>query len=255
MGMFISTPDSFDARTGAEMCRVHDVIYQQGACSACLAFAASAVLGYRSCINSNIDYLPSPYRLFDCLANNCDEGLTMIKVETARIRGIGDINGTPHQFGWGCRYLDEEHPVSEWVSYAAHGKDSMKVDLYYHGPAVAHIYVDPLFYGFRGGYNVYPLRHIDTIPEEKVHSLHAVVVIGWGLEPEPHWVIQNSWGHHWGDNGVGKVAMHSISSHYGWKNDPYSLSDNVLVATWLSVGVVSLLAALLNAKTVTTGGQ
>lgn len=35
---------------------------------------------------------------------------------------------------------------------------------------------------------------------------HAVVVIGWGTESDiPYWLIKNSWGENWGDNGYIKI--------------------------------------------------
>lgn len=31
---------------------------------------------------------------------------------------------------------------------------------------------------------------------------HAVKIIGWGIEDKkPYWLVTNSWGKHWGENG------------------------------------------------------
>jgi hypothetical protein len=171
----------------------------------------------------------------------------MTKIETARIRGIGDLNGTPPVFGWGCKYKDSS-PISDWIGYSSYGEHSMKADLYYYGPAVTNIYVDPLFYGYRGSPDVYNLRHVDSVPDEYIDSLHAVAIIGWGVDPEPHWVIQNSWGPYWGSGGFVKVPIRSITAQYSWKHDPYSVSDTVMVVAWACATVVSIITFLMTSK-------
>ena len=44
---------------------------------------------------------------------------------------------------------------------------------------------------------------------------HEVVVVGWGTyEGIPYWIIKNSWGHWWGDNGYIKLKRgRKIDSH------------------------------------------
>lgn len=34
---------------------------------------------------------------------------------------------------------------------------------------------------------------------------HALMVIGWDEHPVPHWIVKNSWGYAWGQNGIGRV--------------------------------------------------
>ena len=35
---------------------------------------------------------------------------------------------------------------------------------------------------------------------------HALVIIGWGDDPVPHWIVHNSWGSDWGNNGKAKIS-------------------------------------------------
>ena len=37
---------------------------------------------------------------------------------------------------------------------------------------------------------------------------HAVLTVGYGADDNiPYWIIKNSWGHLWGDDGYIKIAM------------------------------------------------
>ena len=237
VGLFFSPPDVFDATEGASNCRVGHIIFQQGSCSACLAFASSAALGYRMCLNENQDFMPSPFRMFDCLAEDCEHGLTITSVEGVRMLGIGDINATPPIFGWGCEFK-QDTAISDWVGYFAYGEASMKTDIYLFGPAVADIFVDPLFHMYRGLPDVFQMEHISRIPLKTINSLHAVVIVGWGTDPEPHWVIQNSWGVDWGRYGRAKIPITALTSHHSWRSDRYFWSDLTLLCGWMTAMAV-----------------
>jgi hypothetical protein len=233
VGLLVAPPLEYDATEGASSCRIDHIVFQQGHCGACLAFASSVALGYRICLNDHVDFVPSPFRIFDCLAKSCSNGLSIPEVEGARMQGIGDLNATPARFGWGCRFT-EESVASSWVGYFAYGETSMKTDIYLFGPSVTSIYVDPLFYLYTGRPDVYQLMHVRKKPPH-IDSTHAVAIIGWGDQPEPHWVIQNSWGAEWGNAGRAKVPIESITSHHAWRSDSYFYGDLVLLCVWLVV--------------------
>jgi len=38
---------------------------------------------------------------------------------------------------------------------------------------------------------------------------HILSIVGWGTDPEhgPYWILRNSWGTYWGENGYGKIKM------------------------------------------------
>lgn len=45
-------------------------------------------------------------------------------------------------------------------------------------------------------------------PKSKVLGSHAVRVIGWGVGRDtPYWLVANTWGRNWGEDGYVKFAM------------------------------------------------
>merc|ERR1719213_1487178 len=50
---------------------------------------------------------------------------------------------------------------------------------------------------------------------------HAVVAIGYGEEAgHKYWVIQNSWGNDWGEDGRIRLERHETGDYCGMNNDP-----------------------------------
>lgn len=63
----------------------------------------------------------------------------------------------------------------------------------------------------------------DNEDPKKFMGCHAVVIVGWGIEKSPitlddgtvlentpYWIVRNSWGTEWGNNGYFKIAMNRI---------------------------------------------
>lgn len=98
----------------------------------------------------------------------------------------------------------------------AENEYSIMYDIYHHGPVTATIQVfDPMarerlhqnFYLYQGG--IYGTNWNLGDPRES-DGYHAIAVIGWGEElvnnvPVKYWIIRNSWGPDWGENGYGRI--------------------------------------------------
>lgn len=69
--------------------------------------------------------------------------------------------------------------------------------------------------------NWYNVKSDGKIPNVygKYYGGHAVLIVGWTANNE--WIILNSWGDNWGDNGLGYISMSQT------KNEVWCIVDNV----------------------------
>lgn len=65
------------------------------------------------------------------------------------------------------------------------------------GPVQASFYVYQDFLAYKSG--VYRYASGENV------GRHSIKIIGWGESPEPYWLVSNSWGKEWGDNGFFKI--------------------------------------------------
>jgi cathepsin X len=82
------------------------------------------------------------------------------------------------------------------------GALNMKKELWARGPLACAIAADDKFYfGYKGG--IYSTT-------TKAESDHVITVVGWGKtdEGQEFWIVRNSWGSHWGENGFFRIEMH-----------------------------------------------
>lgn len=68
----------------------------------------------------------------------------------------------------------------------------------------------------------------DLSMSTKNYGGHAITIVGWKtIGDKLYWIIQNSWGDQWGDNGR---AL--LSEEYPWLESPYALVDNNIETDW-----------------------
>ena len=82
------------------------------------------------------------------------------------------------------------------------GALNMKKELWARGPLACSIAADDKFYyGYKGGI------YSTTTKDE---SDHVITVTGWGKtdEGQEFWIVRNSWGTYWGENGYYRVTMY-----------------------------------------------
>ena len=143
------------------------------------------------------------YNAFEWIYNN------EITDETCSIyQGRGHDNGvecapivkckncSPHE---PC-FVPDEYPVYTLSEYGhAIGEEAMKKELYHRGPLACGIAVPEALEEYTGGiFN-------DTTGDLEI--VHDISVVGYGVEDgTKYWLVRNSWGHHWGENGFFRVV-------------------------------------------------
>jgi len=89
----------------------------------------------------------------------------------------------------------------------ATGKDAMMKEIYSRGPIACGIDADPL-------------REYTTGIATGASSLsnHVISVVGWGTDEKEglYWIIRNSWGEYWGEQGFARVKSGALNlEHFG----------------------------------------
>ena len=70
------------------------------------------------------------------------------------------------------------------------------------------IWVPDLLFSYQSG--VYNPSATECLRAEEEAAGHAITIVGFGTENNvPYWIIKNSWGSYWGDQGYFKMAQDS----------------------------------------------
>jgi cathepsin B len=210
----VVAPESFDYRTQWQSC-VLPVRNQLNTCGSGYAFAAAQTASERLCIASKAQKLVnlSAQELLSCDKNNsgCTSGYLNNAADYLKTTGLVDEACLPYGVDSTCDKMcadPKRHKVDGYC--ILFGEEDIKREIFKNGPvfSVMSIHVD--FLTYKSG--VYTKG--DEVPKFQAH--HGVKIIGWGVEngseTEPnagnkYWLVQNSWGEDWGENGYAKISM------------------------------------------------
>lgn len=176
-------------------------IRNQGTCGSCVAFATCAVLesrAKRSQSDSNLTIDLSEAHLFFCGAGMaCDRGWNFDPALIfCRDHGVGQEADFPYTpMNQPCTSISPEVQVTSWNREVSQLERKQAVAQ--NGPVIAGMRVfEDLYYYHSGVY-----QHVAG----RFRGLHAVAVIGYD-DPQQHWIVKNSWGTNWGDQGFMRIG-------------------------------------------------
>lgn len=235
----------------------------QGDCNACAASSLASSLGIRACIRDRRNIRFSSQRVWDCFLGSCEKGVNienfmfaiMYSDESANMLALTNqsnnrtlpsnssacVANTPtknerietisyHKEWWlGLLSTDPQERKPSNFSTSVY---NMQREIFENGPIVSILYLTPsemtFFSQWKNTWDVLPSS--STNPSEYRNQLHAVTVIGWGVQEEFktfYWIILNSFGDKWGKKGVGKIPGGFGLVEHEW----YSISSSQVPCT------------------------
>jgi C1A family cysteine protease len=198
---FISAPDAFDWRDKKVVTAVKD----QGQCGSCWAFSAIANVESAYAIKSQNLLSLSEQQLVDCDTVNegCNGGLMQIAFNYIKDNGIEKSDDYPYKAKDGnCKY-DAKKVAVKITGFQDISQNEQEIAeaLFNIGPLSVAVNANP--------FQTY--QHGILTPTKKncnPHDLdHGVTLVGYGEENgKKYWIIKNSWGQGWGEEGYIRLA-------------------------------------------------
>jgi MYXO-CTERM domain-containing protein len=197
-------PDKWDWRTqGVGLPPVRD----QGGCGSCWAFGSTAVLeGAIAIFDQKIVDLSEQFAV-DCNTEGFGCGGGYWVYDLYKNPGAVMESAYPYAaYDQQCRSSGLDHPytITAWHSLPTGDRAAMKAAIYQYGVIGVTVNACGSQMGYNGG--VY-----DSTECNWGQTNHIVALVGWD-DTVTHsqgtgvWIMRNSWGEGWGENGYGKFA-------------------------------------------------
>ncbi|XP_067008532.2 dipeptidyl peptidase 1 [Anabrus simplex] len=210
-----SLPKNFDWRNVNGINYVSPV-RNQGSCGSCYAFSALGMLESRLRVKTNntVQVELSPQDIVSCsqLSQGCAGGFPfLIAGRYGKDYGVVEEQCNPYQGQDGPCTLDvcPRYYTSEYQYvggyYGGCNELQMQLALVREGPLSVSFEVESDFYHYEGG--IY--HHTNAFSFDPfVLVNHAVLLVGYGVDEitgENYWIVRNSWGDSWGENGYFRI--------------------------------------------------
>lgn len=195
-----SLPETIDWRQSNAVTEVKD----QGQCGSCWSFSATGSMEGSWAIKTGNLVSFSEQQLIDCSIfygnSGCNGGLMESAFEYAIDKGACTESDLPYKANGGlCSGCSTFAHFSGCVRVTQNNQLHLKEAVSY-GPVSVAIEADTLIFQF------YKSGIVDDV-KCGTNLDHGVLVVGYGSDNgKDYWIVKNSWGVHWGDNGYIKIA-------------------------------------------------
>lgn len=208
-------PDNFDARDKFTDC-IHPIRDQKN-CGSCWAFAAAEALSDNLCVLGKTTLVLSPQELVSCdkACNGCNGGTLPGAWDYMHSTGLPSdacepytaYNGTVDACPAACPSGGDfaKYTCPQAYNNPQNAED-IKNAIFQLGSAETGFFVYEDFMAYTGG--------VYTQQTGRLLGGHAVKITGWGKgylngSTVPYWLVANSWGSSWGENGYFRIAFAS----------------------------------------------
>jgi cathepsin B len=197
----------------------------QGNCSSSYSFAAASAAAERFCISSKGKVSPklSNQQMVSCSKRNskCTSGNIDSAWEYIRDSGLFESQyfeyKSDHSSVPECKEPNDETLYKVKDVCAITGETAIMREIFSHGPVVTVVQVFSDFLTYAHGI------YTPSPAAVKVQGGQAVEVVGWGEDQgNKYWVVKNSWGTSWGEQGYGLISR---------GENPIGLEDLAVSAT------------------------
>ncbi|KAG6443548.1 hypothetical protein O3G_MSEX002905 [Manduca sexta] len=208
--IYSQLPDNFDPREHWDDCPTIKEIYDQGFCGSCWAFASVTLASDRTCIRKGLVVRLSEQDL-TCVKPICFGGSSTDALGFWKDKGLVTLECRPYDISKhdvceekcidsNIDYAKDKHFAEEIYAVSSNDND-IRAELFTNGPVYA-------------GFDVYgDFQHYTSgVYEHQFGTYlgrHGVRVLGYGIENGiDFWMVANSWGSSWGENGFFKIKRH-----------------------------------------------
>ncbi|XP_045455768.1 procathepsin L-like [Melitaea cinxia] len=204
-------PSNYDMRSGGFVTPIKN----QGRCGSCWAFStAAAVEGALARTNGARGYDLSEQSIVDCAwgfsNHGCNGGIISSAYKYILKHGIAlekDYGLYLEENGY-CkiRNMTTTYRIKGFIRVPRLNVNAMKVALHKYGPVSVAINASPLLHYSNGIYNNPKCNN--------AKANHAVTVVGYGVRNNTmYWVVKNSWGEDWGQDGYFLISAKNNTCH------------------------------------------
>jgi len=197
-------------------------VLNQGSCGCCYSFSATEALeGLYASLNNKTQYFLSQQQIVDCDTTNsgCNGGTYQAAWMYAQsANGLTTSSVYPYTSGNGKPGVCESNLASESVltlqqsfAYKAIQTDSqMQAAAYTQPVSIAIQASSSCFQNYKSGVLTPQNCNCGTNID------HAVLLVGWGVTSDgtEYWIVKNSWGSSWGNQGYVWIARLPQSTNY-----------------------------------------
>jgi len=224
-----SLPSSFDWRNFKGQNWMTPV-KSQGNCGSCYAFSAVAALEAKIKIQSNnsvLDIDLSEQEIISCspLNNGCSGGNPGYVLSYVRDNGIVEESCFPYISGTTasvpscnlCVVNPKKYKIDGFITGGTfytwtnilNNADAIKNAIVSKGPVISTVNLYPSLYDYTGG--------IYTHYNETYTGSDAVIIVGYN-DSEGYWILRNSFGGWWGENGYYRLSYLNTSelTRFAW---------------------------------------